>query len=62
MTIPAELTPYNVPAKSVLLSPELDGPLYPFEKDQLQRLIQQVESSPERVKSAFFAHFNRIGA
>ena len=45
-----------------LPAPVLNGPLYPFEQDQLQRLINQIEASPARVRSAFFAHFNRVGA
>lgn len=45
-----------------LPAPELNGPLYPFEQDQLQRLINQIEASPARVRSAFFAHFNRVSA
>ena len=45
-----------------LPAPDLNGPLYPFEQDQLKRLIQQVEASPARVRSAFFAHFNRVSA
>lgn len=48
-------SPYDVPVMSVAVVPELSGqPLQAFERDQLKRLIQQVQAAPERVRAAFF--------
>ena len=60
MSIPAAQTPYNVPALKVVPAPPTGGPLFPFEQDQLSRLITQVENSPERVRVAFFNHFAKL--
>lgn len=60
MPIPAAQTPYNVPALKVVPAPPTEGPLFAFERDQLERLINQVENSPERVRAAFFAHYAKL--
>ena len=55
-TIPAVTTPvhspYDVPATSVAPAPTGEGPLLPFEQDQLNRLINQIRAAPQRVRTA----------
>lgn len=45
-------SPYEVPVKSVARVSVLDGPLQPFEQDQLNRLINQIKAAPPRVQQA----------
>lgn len=53
MPNPAQ-SPYEVPVMSVAAVPDLAGqPLQAFERDQLKRLINQVQAAPERVRAAF---------
>lgn len=43
----------------VMTQPQKPDDLLPYEQDQLRRLINQVNASPERIKTAFFAEMKR---
>lgn len=54
-------SPYEVPVHSVAAVSVLEGPLQPFEQDQLKRLINQVNAAPVRVRAAFAQHVSSSG-
>lgn len=46
-------SPYHVPVLSSKPAPNPEGPLAPFEQDQLRRLLNQFDAASPRIKAAF---------